>query len=364
MLNFWKNKRVLLTGHTGFKGAWLSLWLDSLGAQILGYSLPPPTRPSLFHVLNLQDQICSVEGDIRNRDKLESTVQAFCPEIVIHLAAQPLVRQSYKDPVSTYQVNVQGTVNLLEAVRASASARVTVVVTSDKCYENREMIWPYRETDPMGGRDPYSSSKGCAELVCFAYGKSFFEPNMGNGSLATVRAGNVIGGGDWANDRLVPDVIRALAKNSEISLRNPNAIRPWQHVLEPLFGYLLLARFLYENGPIEVSGWNFGPDHYNNQTVGVVTSRVKSLWGGGSVVRVEGTSENLHEAGLLTLDSTKARAALGWVPVWNFEQTMEQTVVWYKKYFAGQEMREYSMHQLRAYEKASKGFQDTQGAQA
>jgi CDP-glucose 4,6-dehydratase len=274
---FWKNKRVFLTGHTGFKGSWLSIWLDSLGANVHGYSLKPPTDPSLFNLCSIDRFTNSTIGDIRNRDLLKATLQKAQPEIVFHLAAQPLVRESFKNPVETYETNVMGTVNLLDAVRACPSVKAVVIVTTDKCYENREWHWGYRENDPMGGYDPYSSSKGCAELVTAAYRQSFFNPKDFDNhhiAVASARAGNVIGGGDWALDRLVPDCLKAILDGRKIIVRNPHAIRPWQHVLEPLRGYLLLAQKLFENGPQFAEAWNFGPDDRDCRPVIDVVSKL------------------------------------------------------------------------------------------
>lgn len=284
LANFWEGKRVLLTGHTGFKGGWLSLWLQSLGANVTGYALLPPTQPSLYEVARVGDGMYSHIADIRDLDRLVAVMRETRPEIVIHMAAQPLVRYSYVNPVETYATNVMGTVNLLEAVRQVGGVRVVVNVTSDKCYENREWIWGYREHDPMGGYDPYSSSKGCAELVAAAYRNSFFNPEAFGThgvALASVRAGNVIGGGDWAEDRLIPDFMRAIMAGRAVVIRSPHAIRPWQHVLEPLSGYLLLAQHLWTDGPAFAEGWNFGPVDEDAKPVEWIVEQLTGLWGGG-----------------------------------------------------------------------------------
>jgi CDP-glucose 4,6-dehydratase len=327
---FWRGKRVFLTGHTGFKGAWLALWLQKLGAEVAAYALPPePGRPSLFEAAHVRDAVRSQFGDIRDLETLAAALAAFRPEIVLHLAAQSLVRRSYREPVATYATNVMGTVNLLEAVRRTASVAAVVVVTSDKCYENREWPHAYREPDAMGGRDPYSSSKGCAELVTAAYRASFFQTGA---AIATARAGNVIGGGDWAEDRLVPDLIRGLSQGQTVQIRAPGANRPWQHVLEPLRGYLVLAERLIAT-PDEVSeGWNFGPPERNVVTVRDLAEAVLRHWGRGELSFGAG-SDGLHEANFLGLDWGKARAGLGWAPQLEFEDTVRLTVEWYRQYY-------------------------------
>ena len=327
---FWRGTRVFLTGHTGFKGAWLALWLQKLGAEVAAYALPPePGRPSLFEAAHVSDAVRSQFGDIRDLETLTSALAAFRPEIVLHLAAQSLVRRSYREPVATYATNVMGTVNLLEAVRRTASVAAVVVVTSDKCYENREWPHAYREPDAMGGRDPYSSSKGCAELVTAAYRASFFQTGA---AIATARAGNVIGGGDWAEDRLVPDLIRGLSQGQTVQIRAPGANRPWQHVLEPLRGYLVLAERLIAT-PDEVSeGWNFGPPERNVVTVRDLAEAVLRHWGQGELSFGAG-SDGLHEANFLGLDWGKARAGLGWAPQLEFEETVRLTVEWYRQYY-------------------------------
>lgn len=354
--NFWQGKPVLLTGHTGFKGSWLSLWLQKLGCHLVGCALPPPTVPSLFQVAGVESGMISIEGDIRDLHHLRSVFEGYMPEIVIHCAAQAIVRHSYRDPVETYQTNVMGTVHVLEAARQCKSVKAVIVVTSDKCYENREQNCSYTETEPLGGSDPYSSSKACAELATAAYRCSFFAHGTGNASLpavATVRAGNVIGGGDWAQDRLVPDCIRAFAATRSVQLRYPLAVRPWQHVLESLSGYLMLAQQLCFHDAQDFSeAWNFGPDSGNGATVGEVAQRIGSLWGDGSVTLLE--QPNLpQEAGILRLDSTKAITRLGWRPRWSLERALEETVAWYKAWHSGEDMRSYTLEQISKYESAS-----------
>lgn len=335
---FFNGKRVLITGHTGFKGSWLALWLKSLGASISGFSLPPPTEPSHFSLLSLNDNIRHVVGDIRDPGALHKLFRETEPEIVFHLAAQALVSDSYTDPKYTFDVNVGGTVNILEAIRACKSVKAAIIVTSDKCYENNEWIWGYRESDPLGGSDPYSASKGAAEIVCASYLRSFFQASGDRRTgIATVRAGNVIGGGDWARDRIVPDVVRALANGTELSLRNPNAIRPWQHVLEPLSGYLYLASQLYAS-PDRFSGaWNFGPKNTANTTVGELVKMFSSLWQNGNddsfPARLVNTG--FHEASFLCLSIDKALYRLGWSPVMDVSTAVESTVAWYKAWQEG-----------------------------
>lgn len=357
---FWKSKKVFLTGHTGFKGSWLALWLLSMGAEVCGYALDPPTDPSLYRLLGLDGELKSVRGDVRDLAALQSAMRDFQPEIVIHMAAQPLVRLSYQSPVETYAVNVLGTVHLLEAVRNTPSVRSVVVVTSDKCYENQEWPWPYREHEPMGGHDPYSSSKGCAELVTAAYRRSFFHSNGRGGhpvAVASARAGNVIGGGDWALDRLVPDIMRAWGANDAASepviIRNPEAVRPWQHVLEPLAGYLTLAERLFADGAAFAEGWNFGPADSDARPVSYLVSELARLWGAGAAWQcVE--PEKIHEAHLLRLDSSKARAQLGWTPRWSLDETLANTVEWYKAFYSGEPVRALTLHQIQSFIPQSK----------
>lgn len=347
--DFWAGRRAFLTGHTGFKGAWLTQLLTGMGAHVHGYALAPPTTPSMFEVCGLAEGIEHEIADVRDEARLAASLKAFAPSVVLHLAAQPIVRDSYRIPVETYAVNVLGTAHLLEAVRQAGGVEATVIVTSDKCYENRETIWAYRENDPMGGADPYSSSKGCAELLTASFGRSFFKPDMGNGSVASARAGNVIGGGDWANDRLVADLMHALMGGRQVVIRNPRAVRPWQHVLEPLSGYLSVAENMVTNGPVTWEGWNFGPDSDSNQPVLTLARAVCDLWGRPDAVRIEERADAPHEAGLLTLDSTKAKMALNWRPRWDFVQTLRNTVAWYQAYAGNQDMRAFTRSQIAAY---------------
>lgn len=348
---FWQGKRVFVTGHTGFKGSWLCLWLQSMGAEVTGFALPPPTDPSLYEAAAVAHNMHSHLGDIRQGDELARVLAESRPDVVFHLAAQPLVRHSYTHPVETYSTNVMGTVNLLEAVRQAPSVHSVVIVTSDKCYENREWPWGYREIDPMGGYDPYSNSKGCAELVVSAYRSSYFNPanyQEHRVALASARAGNVIGGGDWAADRLVPDIIRAVSAGRPVRIRNPHAIRPWQHVLEPLSGYLLLAQRLYEQGTAFAQGWNFGPADDDAQPVSWIVKHVTTLWGDGARWELEG-GEHVHEANYLRLDCSKARAELQWQPKWRLGQALERTVEWYRANGSGADMRQISLSQIEAY---------------
>jgi len=336
--SFWRGKRVFLTGHTGFKGSWLSKWLLMLGAEIRGYSLDPPTQPSLFVSLGLVHEIDHCIGDIRNADELSSSVKDFNPEIVFHMAAQPLVRLSYKEPRMTYETNVMGTLNVYEAVRACESVRAVVSITTDKCYENREWVWGYRENDAMGGFDPYSSSKGCAEILSSAYRRSYFNPSLYGKAhqvaLATARAGNVIGGGDWALDRLVPDCVRSLSKGEKIVIRSPGATRPWQHVMEPLSGYLRLAEYMFEDPFNSSEGWNFGPNDDGLWTVEEVVAETIKNWGSGHY-ECE-TNPGFHEANLLKLDVSKARAKLKWVPRMLTTEAINKTIEVYKRHYERQ----------------------------
>jgi CDP-glucose 4,6-dehydratase len=350
---FWKEKKVLITGHTGFKGAWLSLWLHKLGSNLVGYSLEPPTEPNLFHIAGIESGIVSIFGDVRDLALLTASYEHHRPDIVIHMAAQSLVRQSYQDPVETYQTNVIGTVHVLEAARRCQFVKAVIIVTSDKCYENREQSCLYKENEPLGGSDPYSSSKACAELATAAYRCSYFGHDKGSASLpavASVRAGNVIGGGDWAPDRLVPDCIRAFTSRRSVQLRYPLAVRPWQHVLEPLSGYLMLAeRLCFHDAHDFSEAWNFGPDGGHGGTVDEVAQRIGTLWGNGSVTLLE--QPNLpHEAGLLRLDSIKAISRLGWRPRWSLDRALEETVSWYKAWHNGEDMRSYTLKQISIYE--------------
>lgn len=349
---FWKGKRVFVTGHTGFKGSWLSLWLQELGAEVTGYALEPPTNPSLFEEAGIGKGMKSILGDIRDLDFFTASMKEAAPEIVFHMAAQPLVRYSYVNPVETYATNVMGTVNMLEAVRRCPSIGAVVNITTDKCYENREWVWGYREVDPMGGYDPYSSSKGCAELVSGAYRSSFFNPaNYAEHgvALATVRAGNVVGGGDWAEDRLIPDIIEAFENKRPVNIRNPHAIRPWQHVLEPLHGYLMLAERLIENGPVFAEGWNFGPRDDDVKTVRWIVERIASYWGEGASWEVD-DGEHPHEAGYLKLDISKAVSQLGWKPQLHLDDALDFIVSWAKQRSAGEDVAELTRQQIKHYQ--------------
>ncbi|OBU85676.1 CDP-glucose 4,6-dehydratase [Chromobacterium subtsugae] len=352
--DFWKGKRVFLTGHTGFKGSWLTLWLQALGAEVSGYAREPATEPSLFSAAGLaQTMHSSFIGDIRDPDRLRAALDRARPDIVFHLAAQAIVRRSYADPVETYAANVMGTVHLLEAVRATPTVRAVVCVTSDKCYENREWPWGYRENEAMGGYDPYSSSKGCAELVAGAYRNSFFNPadhERHGVALATARAGNVIGGGDWAQDRLIPDFIRAMAAGEALAIRNPNAIRPWQHVLEPLAGYLLLAEKLHQSGPSFSSAWNFGPHEQDARPVEWIAAQLTQLWGQGSRYQVQREAGAAHEAHYLKLDCSKANQELGWRPRWSLREALQRICDWHLQHRAGADMRAVCLQQIRAYQ--------------
>ena len=352
MTSFWHGKRVLITGHTGFKGGWLSLWLKSLGAEIVGYSLQPPTSPNLFDSIGLEKDITSIHGNILDRESLANTFDKYKPEIVFHLAAQPIVRKSYADPIDTFNTNVMGTVNLFDVIRKSESVKVVVNVTSDKCYENKEWTWGYRETEPMGGYDPYSCSKGCSELITNSFRKSYFSDQ--NIYLASARAGNVIGGGDWAEDRLVPDIIKSLSNNQFPVIRNPFAIRPWQHVLEPLNGYKLLAEKLWIDGHKYAEGWNFGPENENIITVSELVNQLMNFWGVNEEAACSLDSSNQpHEAQLLKLDSSKAKYMLGWSQKLPICQTLEWTTDWYRAFNDHADMKKFTLSQIEAYEKLS-----------
>lgn len=348
---FWRGRRVFVTGHTGFKGSWLSLWLEQMGSVVLGYSLEPPSSPSLFETARVADGLKSVHGDIRDLEFLQMTMADFAPEIVLHLAAQSLVRRSYADPIGTYETNVMGTVNVLEAVRACPSVRTVLVITTDKCYENREWVWPYREQDTLGGYDPYSNSKACAELVVSAYRNSFFHPDRRQEhgvSVATARAGNVIGGGDWAADRLIPDLMRSFSKGETVAIRNPQATRPWQHVLEPVRGYLSLTQALFTD-PGRFSGaWNFGPHAGDARPVAWIVERLAQAWGPSAHWEVL-DGDHPHEAQMLKLDWSKAAAELGWEPVLRLSDALAMTLDWYRSVFHGADARTRCMEQIRAY---------------
>jgi CDP-glucose 4,6-dehydratase len=354
MADFWRGKRVFVTGHTGFKGSWLCLWLNRLGAEVTGYALEPPTEPSLFELAHVGELVQSVIADVRDLGRLQSEMAKATPEIVIHMAAQPLVRDSYAIPVETYAINVMGTVHLLEAVRSCPTVRAVVNVTTDKVYENREWHWGYRENEPFGGYDPYSNSKGCSELVTAAYRSSYFNPreyDRHRVAVASARAGNVIGGGDWALDRLIPDIIRAMLAEQPVQIRNPHAIRPWQHVLEPLSGYLVLAQRLFEHGAPFASGWNFGPPQEDARPVQWLVERLCSLWGNGACYQLD-TGDHPHEAHYLKLDCAKAHAELGWWPRWGLERTLASIVAWTKVYQHQDDVRAECLRQIDDYGQA------------
>ncbi len=345
--DFWLGKRVLMTGHTGFKGSWLSLWLQSMGATLRGIALEPPTEPALFAVARVAEGMEHCVTDIRDFAAVKAQLDEFQPEIVIHMAAQPLVRLSYSEPVETYATNVMGTVHVLEAARHAGSVKAIVNITTDKCYENRDWVWGYREDEPMGGHDPYSSSKGCAELVSSAYRKSFLEE--AGIAMATARAGNVIGGGDWALDRLVPDVLRALEKRESVQVRNPHAIRPWQHVLEPLSGYLQLAERLFLHGQLDAEGWNFGPRDEDARPVQWIVEHLCEHWGGGASWTLQ-PGDHPHEANFLKLDISKARQRLQWTPRWSLEIALKHITEWHQAWLKGRDMRTVCLTQINQYE--------------
>ncbi|HWH12761.1 MAG TPA: CDP-glucose 4,6-dehydratase [Solirubrobacteraceae bacterium] len=343
--DFWRGRRVLLTGHTGFKGAWLSLWLERLGAEVTGFSLGPPTQPSLFELAGLADGMPNVYGDIRDHDAVARVVADAAPEVVIHMAAQPMVRRSFAEPRLTYETNVMGTVNLLDAVRLDGRPRVVINVTTDKCYENREWEWGYRESEPMGGHDPYSSSKACSEVVTAAFRRSFFTDPDGV-RLASARAGNVIGGGDWGEDRLVPDIMRAALGGPALRLRNPNSIRPWQHVVNPLSGYLLLAQALWDSAD-NACAWNFGPADDDARTVGWILDRLAAAWPGGLHWSVD-DGPHPHEARYLKLDSSRARGRLGWRPLVGLDAALQSIADWHLQLRDGADLRALTVAQIEA----------------
>jgi CDP-glucose 4,6-dehydratase len=354
---FWKGRRVFLTGHTGFKGSWLSLWLNALGATVHGYALDPPSDPSLFALAAVKDVVHSIIADVRDHEALTGALKKADPEIVIHMAAQPLVRDSYRVPAETYTINVMGTVHLLEAVRNCRSVKAVINVTTDKCYENREWIWGYRENEPLGGYDPYSNSKACSELVTAAYRSSFFNPEAyaehGVG-IASARAGNVIGGGDWAADRIVPDCIRAILRRETVRVRNPHAVRPWQHVLEPLSGYLLLAQRLYESGTQFSEAWNFGPDDADAKPVEWLVRNLCEKWGAGASWTVD-PGTHPHEAHYLKLDCSKARSRLPWRPRWDLDKALDSIVAWTMAYRQGKDVRSACLAQIAEHEERKSG---------
>jgi CDP-glucose 4,6-dehydratase len=350
---FWKGKRILITGHTGFKGSWLCMLLNTLGAEISGYSLEPPTEPNLYKLCNINSFVKSTIADILDFDSLVNKIEKEKPEIIIHMAAQSLVRLSYNEPVMTYQTNVMGTINLLEAVRISKtrSVRVIVNVTTDKCYENKEWIWPYRENEPLGGYDPYSSSKACSEIVTASYRNSFFnsqEYNDHKVAIATARAGNVIGGGDWAKDRLIPDIVNSLLNNEKVIIRSPNAIRPWQHVLEPLNGYLILAQRLYEEPQTAIGAWNFGPSENDAKKVIWIVEKFCEKWSTEASFEIDRTLQP-HEANYLKLDSSKVRNILGWKPIWDLEITIDKIIEFYIIYKENNSVLEICNSQINQF---------------
>jgi CDP-glucose 4,6-dehydratase len=342
---FWRGRRVLVTGHTGFKGAWLTLWLTEMGAQVTGLSDGVPTEPSLYALARVGEEVDDIRADVRDHDAVRRAVAG--QEVVVHMAAQALVRRSFRDPRETYETNVMGTVNVLDAARTSGSVRAVVNVTSDKCYDNREQGRPFVEDDPKGGHDPYSSSKGAAELVADAYHRSFFAPDPDGPRLGSARAGNVIGGGDWSEDRLIPDIMRGAVAGAEIRVRNPTAVRPWQHVLNPLAGYLELAQALHAS-PDAAGGWNFGPALDDVQPVSWITDRIAALWP-DELRWVVDPGPHPHEAHFLALDSTKARERLGWTPRWGLDDALARTVEWYRAVRDGADARATTLEQIGAY---------------
>jgi len=346
--NVYEGKKIFLTGHTGFKGSWLALWLKSLGAEVLGYALEPNTNPAMFNELEISARIKSVFGNILDVAKLEKTINDFKPDMVFHLAAQPLVRLSYSEPVITYQTNVMGTLNVLEAARKCGSVKAFVNVTTDKCYENKEVERGYREDEPMGGYDMYSSSKGCVEIMSSSYRRSFLKNDY---AMACARAGNVIGGGDWALDRLIPDCVKSINENKLIEIRNPIAVRPWQHVLEPLSGYLRLGQLLMEEGQKYADGFNFGPHEDSVLKVAEVAQKVVEFYGKGEVF--VNKTDDLHEAGLLMLNVEKAEKVLGWTPTYTAEEAIEKTVLWYKKFYNGENIYDFTIEQIKEFENIS-----------
>lgn len=344
--NFWKNRSVFITGHTGFKGGWLSFWLSEVGAKVHGFSLEPPTIPNFFTETNLEKRLSSSTiGDILNFNNLKCTLEQATPDVLFHLAAQPLVRESYSSPLATIETNVMGTANVLQAARSVSSIKAIVNITTDKCYENKEWHWPYRENDHLGGYDPYSASKACAEIITSAYRNSFLSDS--NVNLASVRAGNVISGGDWAADRLIPDFFRASDAGESLNVRYPKAIRPWQHVLEPLSGYLILAEKLYNGGIAFAEAWNFGPDEEDSRSVGWIIERLCSQIEGSKWASDNSTQP--HEASLLKLDSSKAKAMLGWSPRWNLETALAKTADWHKAWKCEEDMGSITSMQINNY---------------
>lgn len=348
----WRNKRVFLTGHTGFKGGWLALWLTSKGAIVRGYALDPNTKPNLFTEAAIGSLIEDIRGDIRDASRLEAAIREFAPDVVFHLAAQPLVRASYDDPIATYETNVVGTARVLDAVRRTSSVRAVVSVTSDKCYENRETLQSYKETDPLGGYDPYSSSKACAEIVTAAYRQSYFPVSKiaeHGCAIASARAGNVIGGGDWSADRLIPDLVRGVASGEPVLIRHPHAIRPWQHVLEPLQGYIQLAERLLTQEPQYATAFNFGPAEEDAKPVQWIVEHMAAQWGDGAAWTID-PHPGVHEAGYLKLDASRAREVLDWRAHLRLDEALRWTVEWYRAHGPGTDMQQFTLEQIRAYE--------------
>lgn len=347
--DFWNGKRVFLTGHTGFKGSWLSLWLQQMGALVKGYALEPNTSPNLFELAEVANHMESEIGDITNLSQIKDSMYTFNPDILIHMAAQPLVRLSYDEPVLTYATNVMGTVNVLEAARNCKNLKAIVSVTTDKCYENKEWAWGYRENEPMGGHDPYSSSKGCAELVTAAYRNSFFN-SENSAAIASARAGNVIGGGDWADDRLIPDILKSFENKIPVIVRNPMATRPWQHVLEPLSGYLVLAEHLYAEGKSYAEAWNFGPKDEDCKPVSWILDRMVANWNDQATWELD-KNNNPHEAGYLKLDCSKAASKLNWQPKWNLDFTLGKIINWHQHFLNGSNIHDECLNEIAEYQK-------------
>jgi CDP-glucose 4,6-dehydratase len=359
--NFWRNKKVFITGHTGFKGSWLCLWLHSMGAKVTGYSMKPPTDPSLFELCNIDEIVSSYVADVRNKEQMIRALLDSTPDIVVHMAAQPLVRESYKNPVETFEINIMGTVNVLEAVRNAVKEGVPIQavlnVTTDKCYHNFEWSWGYRESDRLGGHDPYSNSKACSELITDSYRNAFFNSKnyeTHGVALATARAGNVIGGGDWATDRLIPDCIRSILMGDIVKIRFPKALRPWQHVLEPLHGYLLLLQKLAEEGPEFAEAWNFGPNENDIRTVEGLVKQYCEKWGRNATYEIEHNQNNPVEASILKLDCSKAKYRLGWSPVWDLDTAVDKIIEWTRAYKEKQDPREICLKQIAEYVKSGK----------
>jgi CDP-glucose 4,6-dehydratase len=351
LVKTWQGRRVFLTGHTGFKGSWLALWLSGLGAQVRGYALDPCTQPNMFNLASIGAVVDDIRGDVRDYAELEAATTEFAPEVVFHLASQPIVRRSYVDPVGTYATNVMGTVHVMEAIRKTPSVRAVVCVTTDKCYQNQEWIWPYRETDPLGGYDPYASSKACVEIVSAAYRSSFFpieRMHEHNVAVATARAGNVIGGGDWSEDRLIPDLIRGFKAGQPVLIRHPNAVRPWQHVLDPLHGYLVLAQKLLVEPAQFASAYNFAPNNEDAWPVECIATKLVEIWGNGAAWTHD-SAPSPHEADVLRLDASKARAVLGWRPRLDIEAALEWTIEWYRAWNDGGDMAEFTKKQIVDY---------------